>query len=413
MLAVQMLQQVLGQIVMLLYSPVFWLAVAVVFLQARQRARQKQELFQLRREPLAAVVLATVAAGLAGGILASVLLVLLGITMERIGLQYLWLTALLLLLVRQRFLCFAYGGGILAASNCLWGWPQLDSAQLLATVAVLHCTEAFLVLTTGHLNALPLYVQDARGQICGGFLLQMMWPLPLALLLALPGTAVQPQAGFLFMPEWWPVLPLGQQSVLTGLYLLTPALAALGYSDLAVTHRIREKTRLSALLLLGYSLVLLVLVLLTRHSAAGLLLPALFAPLGHEAVIWYGRQQERRGAGRFRAPERGVLVLDVQHGSPAARAGLRCEDWIYQLAGRPVQDRQQFLRQQYQLPASVQVGYVRRGRSRHCRMQMGRWSQPGIITAPDSQCALYWSMGKDTGLANLIYKKLAKALKKT
>lgn len=420
MLAMQVLQQIFWQIGTLLYSPVFWLAVAIVFLQVRQRARLKQELFQLRREPLGRLVLETVAAGLCGGLLASVLLLLLGVTVDDIGLEYLWMIALLLLLVRQRFLCFAYSGGVLAACNCLWGWPALDGAQLLATVAVLHCTEAFLVLTTGHKNALPLYLQtetkqkNEAQQVTGGFLLQMVWPLPMVMLLGLSGAASLPQAGFMLLPDWWPLLGVGlQKPSMTILYMLLPVLAALGYSDLAVTHSVRAKTRQSALLLLLYSGTLLLLVFLTQRSPRGLLLPALFAPLGHEAVIWYGKRNELRGASRFLAPARGVLVLDVQHGSPAARAGLRSEDWIIQLDGQPVENRQQFLRWQYGLPAVTQVGYVRRGRRRQCRLKMGRWSQPGIITAPDGQCNIYWNLGADEGLAKLIYKKLAKTLKKT
>ena len=412
-LAMQVLQQVFWQFGTLLYAPVFWLTVFLVFLQTRQRAKRKQEMFQLRREPIGKMVLGTVAAGLAGGMLASALLLLLGVTLDQIGLEYLWMIALLLVLVRQRFLCFAYSGGILAVCNCLWGWPCLDGAQLLATVAVLHCTEAFLVLTTGHLNALPIYLQNGRQQITGGFLLQMVWPLPLVMLMGLSGAAALPQAGFMLMPDWWPVLGNGQRSPLAVLYMLTPVLAALGYSDLAVSHRMKEKTGKSAFLLLLYSMTLLLLVLLTQRSAFGLLLPALFAPLGHEAVIWYGKRGELQDDSRFIAPERGVLILDVQHGSPAARAGLRSEDWIFQLDGKPVENRQQFLRQQYALPSMVQVGYVRRGRRKQCRMSMGRWSQPGIITAPDRQCHIYWSFGEDSGLAKLIYKKLAKTLKKT
>lgn len=414
MLAAQVLQQIFWQIGTLLYSPAFWLAVVVVFLQIRQRARLKREMFQLRREPIGWLVLETVTAGLGGGLLASVLLLLLGVTVDRIGLEYLWTIALLLLLVRQRFLCFAYGGGILAVCNCLWGWPALDGAQLLATVAVLHCTEAFLVLTTGHKNALPIYLQNEARQITGGFLLQMIWPLPMVMLFGLSGTASPPQAGFLPLPDWWPLLGVGLQKP-SGpmLYMLLPVLAALGYSDLAVSHSVRQKTRQSALLLLLYSGILLLLVFWAQRRPWGLLLPAIFAPLGHEAVIWYGRRAELRGASRYLAPDRGVLVLDVQHGSPAAQAGLRSEDWIVQLGGQPVENRQEFLRRQYGLPAVTQIGYVRRGRRRQCRLNMGRWSQPGIITAPDERCSVYWSLGVDEGLAKLIYKKLAKTLKKT
>lgn len=66
MLAIQMMQQMIWQIAALLYSPVFWLAVLLVYLQARQRARMKQDFFQLRREPVGKTVLLTTIAGLAG-----------------------------------------------------------------------------------------------------------------------------------------------------------------------------------------------------------------------------------------------------------------------------------------------------------------------------------------------------------
>ena len=118
------------------------------------------------------------------------------------------------------------------------------------------------------------------------------------------------------------------------------------------------------------------------------------------------------GESHFVASDRGVLILDVQHGSPAARAGLRSEDWIYQLNGDLVENRQAFLRQQYLFSGSVTVTYLRKGRKKRCRMQMGRWSQPGIITAPDQQCSIYWNLKEDTGFANFLYKKLVKTLKK-
>lgn len=413
MLAVQIVLQVVWQIGILLYSPVFWLAVLIVFWQIRQRARLKQEFFQLRREPIGKSVCVTVVAGMVGGALASGILLLLGVSVDQIGFAYLWIFTLLMMFIRQRFLCFAYSGGMLAIIHYLTGWPNMEAAQLLALVAVLHFTEAFLVLTTGHLNALPIYLYEPRKQVTGAFMLQMAWPLPVVMLSGIWGTATLPQAGFMMMPDWWPVLGSTQAgSTMTALYMLLPVLAALGYSDLVVSHGIRQKTRQSAMLLFAYSTILLVLVLLTKEQPFLQLIPALFAPFGHEAIIQYGKQKEMLGESHFVASDRGVLILDVQHGSPAARAGLRSEDWIYQLNGDLVENRQAFLRQQYLFSGSVTVTYLRKGRKKRCRMQMGRWSQPGIITAPDQQCSIYWNLKEDTGFANFLYKKLVKTLKK-
>lgn len=413
MLAIQMMQQMIWQIAALLYSPVFWLAILLVYLQARQRARMKQDFFQLRREPVGKTVLLTTIAGLAGGVLASGLLLLLGVSVDRIGLEYLWMIALLLMLFRQRFLCFGYSGGVLAMLHYMIGWPDMDSSQLLAMVAVLHFTEAFLVLTTGHLNALPIYLQNDRRNVVGGFVLQMIWPLPLVMLSALYSGATVPQAGFLLLPDWWPVLRHPQSAcAAAGVFILLPVLAALGYSDLAVSGSIKQKTRQSAVLLLLYSTVLLLLVLWTQSVPALQIIPAVFAPLGHEAVIWYGKRQELQSQCHFAGPDKGVMVLDVQQGSPAAKAGLRSEDWIFLLDGQPIANRQDFLRKQYLLSGTIVVKYLRKGKSRQCRMSMGRWSQPGIISAPDRQCSIYWTLGKDEGIMKFLYKKLGKRLKK-
>lgn len=411
MLAMQVLQQIVWQMGALVCSPVFWLMTGIVYLQIRHQEKRKEEMFQVRREPVIGMTVITVLAGLAGGMLASGLLLVLGVSADRAGLEYLWVIALLLMLIRQRFLCFAYAGGILACCSCLTGWPQINVSQLLAMIAVLHCTEAFLVLVTGHRNALPVYLLDENSRITGGFLLQMTWPLPMIMLFAMAGTASQPQAGFLLFPDWWPVI--GQHAGhSTGiLYLMLPVLAALSYRDMAVSRSIRQKTAQSAGLLLAYSACLLFLVIWTDDRGLWQLIPALFAPLGHELVIHCGKRSEMSDAGRYRAPDRGVLILDVQHGSPAARAGLRREDWIVQLDGRPVEHRQYFLYQQYLLPEEVVVRYVRRGKQRTCCMRMGKWSQPGIITAPDDRCEIYWAVQNDDGIVKFLYKKCEKTLK--
>lgn len=411
MLAMQVLQQIVWQMGALVCSPVFWLMTGIVYLQIRHQAKRKEEMFQVRREPVIGRAVITVLAGLAGGMLASGLLLVLGVSADCVGLEYLWVIALLLMLIRQRFLCFAYAGGILACCSCLTGWPQIDVSQLLAMIAVLHCTEAFLVLITGHGNALPVYLLDENSRITGGFLLQMTWPLPMIMLFAMAGTAPQPQAGFLLFPDWWPVIGQNAGHSTGILYLMLPVLAALSYCDIAVSRSIRQKTAQSAGLLLAYSACLLFLVIWTDDWGLRQLIPALFAPLGHELVIHCGKRSEMSGAGRYRAPDRGVLILDVQHGSPAARAGLRREDWIVQLDGRTVNNRQSFLRQQYLLPAFVTVRYVRGGKQRTCCIRMKNWSQPGIITAPDDSCEIYWTLQNDDGIVKFLYKMCEKTLK--
>lgn len=408
----QMLWQMLWQAMTLVSAPAFWLMTGVVYLQIRGREKQKADMFQVQRESVIGSTVYTVLAGLAGGMLASLLLLILGVSMENIGLGQIWILALLLMMIRQRFFCFAYAGGLLAAVQCLTGWMNVQVSQILALVAVLHFTEAFLVLTTGHRNALPIYLQGDAGIISGGFLLQMTWPLPLIMLFVMDGGVSQPQAGFFIFPDYWPVI--GNSEVIGHqLYLLMPVLAALGYSDAAVSCRVTQKTRRSAIYLLLYSSFLLLLVLSTDGFGVLQLIPSLFAVMGHEVMIRYGRRDALVSAeGPYRVLSRGVLVLDVQRGSAAARAGIRREDQILMMNGIEIENRQQFLEQQFCFADEVLVEYKRKGKRRCCLIRMKKQRQMGIITAPDDACRLYWSLQKDEGIAKFLEKKCEKTLKK-
>ena len=108
-----------------------------------------------------------------------------GVSVERTGLKWLWVMALLLMGIRQRFFCFAYAGGLLAVLHSITGWPDIEIGQLLALAAVLHATEGLLVWLSGHYHALPVYLKEPDGTITGGFFLQMTWPLPLIMLFQL------------------------------------------------------------------------------------------------------------------------------------------------------------------------------------------------------------------------------------
>ena len=409
---VPVFQQMLWQMLTMVSAPAFWMMAGVVYLQVRRRTIQKEDMFQVRREPVIGLTVRMLLAGLAGGMLASILLLLTGAALECIRLELVWILALLLMMIRQRFFCFAYAGGILACLHCLTGWPNLAVSHLLMMVAVLHCTEAFLVLVTGHWNALPVYLRDEQGRMTGGFLLQMTWPLPLIMLFAMTGDSGPPQAGFFLFPEWWPLMEHPQDGAGNHLYMLLPVLAALGYGDAAVHQTIIRKTRQSAGYLLCYSACLMLLVLLTDNQGMWQLLPALFAPIGHEAVIRAGKNQKAIANGPYRAPEYGVKILDVQKGSPAARAGLRREDWIIALDGKPVKNRKHFLEQANCLSQDVLLEYRRNGKTRSARLAMHNTMQTGIITVPDDDCPIYWALEDDAGFVKFIYKKCEKTLKK-
>ena len=409
---VQVFFQILWQMLFLIKAPVFWLMAGLVYLQFRRRAKQKEEMFQIKGEPVLPYVVRTMLAGQLGGIFASILLVVLGVSVERTGLKWLWVMALLLMGIRQRFFCFAYAGGLLAVLHIITGWPDIEIGQLLALVAVLHAAEGLLVWLSGHYHALPVYLKEPDGTITGGFFLQMTWPLPLIMLFLLADAGSWPQAGFLVCADWWPVIGSGANEG-GQLYLLLPVFAALGYRDMAVHCRVEEKIKQSAWLLFVYSSILLGMIWITDGCGYWQLIPALFAPAGHELVFWAGKKLDKNAkACPYRAPKEGIGILDVQYGSPAAKAGLRRDDRVIALNGEAIRDRQHFFEMTWALSESVTVEYLRNETRQICCMRMRGELQTGILTMPDEACHIYWPIQQDEGILKFLEKKCEKRLKK-
>lgn len=322
-----------------LTDPLFLVVVAVVALQYWRMGKVKESFFGLKPRGLWRDVLLAAGFGLLGGVVASYLMVLVGVTLSNSGLMYLWPLAILLMLIDARFLCFAYAGGILALSSLVLGWPQVSVPQVLGLVAVLHMVEAFLILVSGHLGAVPTFIKSPGGKVVGGFALQKFWPIPLAALIVVGHTSGP--AGGISLPDWWPLIKGGLADNADNLlYTLMPVVAGLGYGDLAAARTPEQKSRISSIILAVYSMILLVLAVLAAQSRLLAVAAAIFSPLGHELVIYLGKQLELTRPPLYQPPVQGVKVLDVIPGYPAWQAGLRSGDIILEVNGMQVSSRQ-------------------------------------------------------------------------
>lgn len=318
----------------------FWVIVLIVAMQYRKMARTSEYLLNLPASSLWQPVIYATLFGILGGFLGSVLLITVGISVMELGIKYLWIVAVVLMLIQQRFLCFAYAGGVLSLSHLIFGFPQVSVAQIMGLVAILHMVEALLILFSGHLEPLPVYIKTSQGRVVGGFNLQKFWPLPIVALLAIMLPANEAVKSAVAMPDWWPLIkPELLQGTGEPLYMMMPVVAALGYGDIAVIAHPRDKTRIGALELAGYSVVLLALAVLASHVPQLALLAALFGPLGHEFIIYLGQRRELQGEPLFVQPEHGVMVLHVVRNSLFWKTGIRSGDIILALDGQPVADR--------------------------------------------------------------------------
>lgn len=326
----------------LMSSGIFWLIVLFIGFQNRRMARMSQQLFDMSEEPLWPSFFTAAFFGIIGGIIGSFLLVLVGISVLEIGIKYLWITAIFLMFIRQRFLCFAYAGGLLSLSRIFLGFPQVSIPQVMGLVAILHMVEALLIRFSAHLQPLPIYLRTRAGDVVGGFNLQKFWPLPLVALLAwsLPSQDVITNA--VQMPDWWPLI---KAEFLQGsgepFYMMMPVIAALGYGDLALSCMPREKTRRSSRELALYSVILLIFAITASYVPKFALIPALFGPLGHEYLIYVGQKREMKSPPLFVQPQEGVKILYVLHKSPLKKAGVSIGDIVLEVNDCPVNDTYQ------------------------------------------------------------------------
>lgn len=383
----------------------FWLVIILIGSQYRRIAQHEAQILGRPRHDVLRQVVYSTLFGMAGGLLASTLLIFFGISLIEIGIAYVWPLAVLMVMVHPRYLCFAYAGGLVGAFSAflqLLGnyWPAatggilagiaaLHIPGLLALIGILHLTESFLIAVSGHLFPSPLYLKTDKG-VVGGFSLQKFWPLPLVGLWALvvPQAAAETLIGTQ-MPDWWPVFAsratAAEGQVL--LYMLTPIVAGLGYGDLAVSSTVREKSRRSAVNLGMYSLILIGAAFLAFRAPALTLPAALFAPFGHEFLILFGNRKEFSGTPRYVAPAGGMMVMDFFAGSSAKEAGLAPGDIITAVNGNPVGDSLTFQALMRISWDYLELDVVRGGQRQSIRL--AKTGDAGIIPVPDHYAPAY------------------------
>ena len=217
----------------------------------------EKQIIGVNKESTFLRVLKSSAIGIIGGLIGSVIIMLLGITISAGDFWYIVVLAVLLMLIHPRFICFSYAGGIIAILNLTVGYPKVNVPSIMAIVAVLHMIESFLILVDGDTTKIPIFI-ERNNRIVGGFNMLKFWPIPFIVLIAQTQTIT---SGGLTLTDWWPIidisdaLPLGKKLV----FFMAGVIAALGYGDIAVTEHPKKKARNSAKNLFIYSCILLVL----------------------------------------------------------------------------------------------------------------------------------------------------------
>nr|WP_274654139.1 PDZ domain-containing protein [Paenibacillus humicola] len=423
--ALEMLRQAGWAAVQLLISPFYYAALIVIALQYGRQTVLERRLFHVRLHGWQSQLLRSVLAGFAVGLAMSAAGLFLGISVTGEAVLWMWGAAALLALVRVRFLCFAYGTGLLGVLQWALGWTalaqrgdwlgtaaaslaRLDIAGLLLLAALMHLAEALLVRRQGARFASPLFLAGKRGKLIGAYALQGFWPVPLLLLVpAAAGSGAETA-----LP--WPTL-LGGGFTQQGAWTMIGFPVVIGFSELTRTMLPEMKARGVSALLALYGAVLAGAAALAAFWPPFLLAAALLAPLLHEGIMLTGRLLEAGRSPRFTHDERGLCVLAVIPGTPAEAMGLQAGEILQKVNGVRVGTKEElhaalhvnsaFCRLEV-MNLEGQVKFVQRAR------YAGEHHQLGVVLAPDEK-ANYYAAARNLSLIGLLRRGRAARKRET
>lgn len=406
-------------LVSFLLNPGLYLFILLIYLHYRKQMVLERQLFSARIQSPMAQTLRSLGMGITGGLVVSAISLGIGLVVRVQDMWILSVIALILAIIRLRFLCLAYAAGVLGLLHIVAGlMPELRHAEgigpiwqllldakplpLLALAGILHLAEALLVRWNGGKDASPLFIEGKRGRIVGAYELHSFWFTPLILLVDAP-------TGWSFwnMPLFsgW---PLFSPEAASWSLLMLPAVT--GYSDLTQTMPPRRKASEIAAQLRLYAVILLVVAYAAVWVPGLLLLVALFALFGHEGMVCYSRWRENKLPPYYIQSTRGIKVMAVLPQTPAAEMGIQPGEIIVKVNGIAVMEKAQLYKALQVNPAFCKMEVLTHGgevKFLQCAIYAGDHHQLGIIVVPDASTQYFIDIRKSS-IMQLIKQKMQK-----
>jgi hypothetical protein len=385
----------------LLLSPFYYLAVLLIILQYMRQTRLERKLFYVRLHAWPGELGRTLLAGLAVGFLISCAGLFLGVSVTGQAVLWMWGAAVALSLIRVRYLCFAYGVGLLGVLQWVLGWTplakrddwvgslagsldKLDIPGLLLLVALMHLAEAMLVRMQGARFATPLFLEGKRGKLIGAYALQRYWPVPMLLLVPAAGGGGADAA----LP--WQTLLGG--ALEAGSWTMIGLPMMLGFTELTSTMLPEAKARSASQWLFLYGIAALGMAVLAALWSPFAVVAAVCAALLHEGLILVSRLREAGSSPMYVHDERGLRVLAVIPGTPAEAMGILTGEVLHKVNGMRVRTKEE-LHQALHINSAFcklevlnrdgQLKFLQRARF------AGEHHQLGVVLAPDEKAGFY------------------------
>ncbi|MBP1992674.1 PDZ domain-containing protein [Paenibacillus eucommiae] len=385
----------------LLINPFYYIGIIFIILQYRKQIQLERKLFHTRLHSLLDESWRTLLWGLIGGFSVSVVMMFVGVSLQQEAIILLWVISLLLILARVRFFCLAYSVGILGIAHAiLYVIPKagdlptvgpviqlivdMDIPSLLVLVAVLHILEGLLIAWQGARMASPLFLEARRGRIIGGYQLQNFWPVPLFMLVPLQGGSTDS------LP--WNTL-LGVDFASGWSFMAFPVM--IGFTALTTSRLPVDKARSTASLLVLYGLILFGFAVAAHYWSPMVAVAAILSIALHEAIIWFSEWQESKKTPMYVHSPRGLTVLAVIPGSPAAEMGIQVNEIIHKINGYKLLNKSDVHTAMQIHSAFCKLEVVnRQGEIKYLQRAIfsGEHYELGIILAPDQEAMYFVGM---------------------
>ena len=286
--------------------------------------------------------------GILAGTIGSVILAILGISFSNnSGIEFIFITSILLLIIRPRLVCFSYSGAVLGVVSMILNiilnsigkqsYINVNILSLTSFIAVLHMIEGIIVMIDGDRGAIPVF-SNRENKIIGGFSFNRYWTIPIAVMIMISGDSSG--TGIISAPtyNWWPIIKDSNLMTMLAVASLTfiPFYGVIGYSSVTFTKRKKEKVIGAGIGIFLYGVSLLIVSQLCSIGLIGEILVLVYMPLGHELLVKFQRMIEKRGEYLYVSDENGISILEVAPNSVAFEAGIRRGDKILSINGESV-----------------------------------------------------------------------------
>lgn len=296
------------------------------------------------------VLVEVVLQGIVVGIIGSLIIILTGLPIQlTIFIVYLLPISFLLSLIQVRYICISYSAAIMGLLSLIFKGQNIlgitlpniaiNVTGLIALVGILHLMESILIFLVGADDCMPI-VSKKDGQIIQGHILQKYWPIPIAILFVTTGQAA---GGVIQMPDWWPILKVGNPVIQMIYFGLMPFVGVLGYSTVTFSEQPEKRAKKTGVMLFSYSLLILSIAIIAKEQLVLQILGLFLMAALHEAIMLVEQRHENNNEPIYTLPKQGIRIMHVIRGGVAEKVGMKKGQIIKKINDFEVINTQHFL----------------------------------------------------------------------